>query len=328
MSTLKTAIISNANGMELHVSNFGAAIISLKVPNKQGAFTEVVVGLSSPLDYLKDDYLDQNRCLGSSIGRYAGRISGGGYKIDGIFYKLSQREHQHLHGGFKGFDKRYWDFESVERNENPTIKLSYESAHLEEGHPGHLKVTVTYQITENNELIITYNAQTDKPTHVNLTNHSYFNLCGNGTILNHKLQIASNRYLEVDENTLPTGRIVSSEGTIMDRRQLDIINKNGFKGYDDTFMLSSEVSCAKLICEETGIEMIVDTNQPALVVFTPQNFDNLSLKEGLKYSDYPAICFEAQNYPDAPNHMDFPSSLLQPSEVYENITSFKFSIIH
>ena len=328
MSSLKTAIISNTNGMELHVSNFGATIISLKVPNKQGTLTEVVVGLSSPLDYLKDDYLNQNRCLGSSCGRYAGRISGGGYKIDGKFYALSQHKGEHLHGGFNGFDKKYWNFESVERHENPTIRLSYTSNHLEEGHPGNLQVSVTYQLLETNELIITYNAETDEPTHVNLTNHSYFNLNGNGTICNHKLQIKSDCYLEVDsKTTIPSGEILSSFGTRVDRNDLDVIANENFRGFDDTFILTTEVNCARLISEDTGIEMIVDTNQTTFVVFTPKNFDNVTFKEGLTYSDFPAICFEAQNYPDAPNHIIFPSSLLLPEEIYENKTSFRFKII-
>nr|WP_321224420.1 aldose epimerase family protein [uncultured Psychroserpens sp.] len=326
MSSLKTAIISNANGMELHVSNFGATILSLKVPNKQKTLTDVVVGLSSPLDYLKTNYLNQNRCLGSSNGRYAGRISGGGYKIDGQFYELSQHNGQHLHGGFNGFDKKYWSFETVERNENPTITLSYTSKHLEEGHPGNLKVTVVYQILESNELVITYTAQTDEPTHVNLTNHSYFNLNGNGTICNHKLQIKSNSYLEVDSKTIPSGEILSSINTRVDRNNLESIDRGDFKGFDDTFILSSEKDSATLISEETGIEMIVNTNQPTFVVFTPKNFEGISFKEGLVYGEFPAICFEAQNYPDAPNHINFPSSLLLPNATYENKTSFKFKL--
>ncbi|MEM5566876.1 aldose epimerase family protein [Psychroserpens sp. AS72] len=328
MSSLKTAIISNANGMELHVSNFGATILSLKVPNKQGQFTDVVVGLSSPLDYLKDDYLNQNRCLGSSNGRYAGRISGSGYKIDGIFYALSQHKGEHLHGGFNGFDKQYWNIESVDRTKNPTIKLTYLSKHLEEGHPGNLQVSVSYQLLESNELIITYSAETDAPTHVNLTNHSYFNLNGNGTICNHKLQIKSDRYLEVDfETTIPSGEILNSSKTRVDRNELETIARHDFRGFDDTFILTSDVSCARLISDDTGIKMIVDTNQPTFVVFTPKNFDNVSFKEGLTYGDFPAICFEAQNYPDAPNHINFPSSLLQPGEVYENRTNFRFKLI-
>jgi aldose 1-epimerase len=314
--------------MELHISNFGATILSLKVPNKQGALTDVVVGLSSPLDYLKDDYLNQNRCLGSSNGRYAGRISGGGYKIDGKFYELSQHKGEHLHGGFNGFDKKYWNFERIDRNENPTIKLSYLSAHLEEGHPGNLHVYVTYQLLENNELVITYNAQTDEPTHVNLTNHSYFNLNGNGTICNHKLQVKSDRYLEVDlETTIPSGEILNSVDTRVDRNSLETIAREDFKGFDDTFILKTEVNCAKLISEVTGIEMNVGTNQSTFVVFTPKSFGNISFKEGLTYGVFPAICFEAQNFPDAPNHINFPSSLLQPEEIYENRTCFSFKLI-
>lgn len=326
MSALKTAIITNKNGMELHVSNFGATILSLKVPNKNDSLTDVVVGLSSPLDYLKQDYLKQNRCLGSSIGRYAGRISKGGFTIAYTFYELPQRNGHHLHGGFKGFDKRYWSFEEVIRDENPIMTLSYKSKHGEEGYPGNLDVSVTYQLTENNELIITYKATTDQSTHVNLTNHSYFNLNGKGSVLEHQLQVLSDCYLEVDEHTIPTGTVKYSKETKMDRQQLSQVGRADFKGYDDTFILTSEEISATLASEETGITMTVSTNQPALVIFTPKTLTDIPIKEGLHFSEYPAICFEAQNYPDAPNHIHFPSSLLLPSETYENRTVFGFSL--
>ncbi len=327
MSSLKTAIISNKNGMELHVSNFGATILSLKVPNKQNSLTEVVVGLSSPLDYLKSDYLEDNRCLGSSIGRYAGRISGGGFSIDHVFYPLTQRQDIHLHGGFDGFDKQYWDFDTVVRDDNPMMTLSYESPHLEEGYPGHLKASVTYQLLDSNALIVTYRAETDRTTPVNLTNHAYFNLNGKGSVLGHQLQVQSDRFLEVDSQTVPTGKILTSEDSEMDRRALSKLGRTDFEGFDDTFILTAQQDCARLISEETGIEMTVDTNQPALVIFTPETFGSLSFKEGLVYSAYPAICFEAQNYPDAPNHDTFPSSLLEPGDRYENKTTFSFKTV-
>ncbi|TXD84195.1 galactose mutarotase [Subsaximicrobium wynnwilliamsii] len=326
MSTLKTAIITNRNGMELHVSNFGASILSLKVPNKNDGLTEVVVGLSSPLDYLKEDYLEQNRCLGSSIGRYAGRISKGGFTIDDTFYELSQRNGHHLHGGFKGFDKRYWHFEEVIRDENPMMTLTYHSEDGEEGYPGNLQVSVSYQLTETNALIITYKATTDQPTHVNLTSHAYFNLNGEGSVLEHQLQVQSDRYLEVDEHTIPTGKELYSLETNRSRMELSKLGRDDFSGYDDTFILTAEEASTTLISEETGIKMTVGTNQPVLVIFTPKAFSNLSFKEGLTYTDYPAICFEAQNYPDAPNNIHFPSSLLLPSETYENRTVFGFTL--
>ena len=327
MSSLKTAIISNANGMELHVSNFGATILSLKVPNAHGDLTDVVVGLSSPLDYLKDDYLQKNRCLGSSIGRYAGRISNGGYTLNNHFYSLTQRNGQHLHGGFNGFDKQYWNFDRVIRDDNPMMTLSYKSKSMEEGHPGNLNVSVTYQITHDNSLIVIYKAETDAPTHVNLTNHSYFNLNGKGSILDHKLQIKSRRFLEVDADTIPSGKILSAQDTNLDRQELSKLGRKDFTGFDDTFILTTEGNCATLLSNETGIEMQVLTNQPACVVFTPKRFTNLSFKEGLHYGEYPAICFETQNYPDAPNHIHFPSTLVSPDDVYVNRTVFTFSLI-
>ncbi|MBR9914030.1 MAG: galactose mutarotase [Algicola sp.] len=329
MSTLKTAIITNSNGMELHVSNFGATILSLKVPNKQGSLTEVVVGLSSPLDYLKSDYLELNRCLGSSIGRYAGRISNGQFNIDGVSYDLSLKHGVHLHGGFNGFDKKYWNFDAVIRDDNPQMTLTYVSEHMEEGYPGNLKVKVTYQLTASNELIITYKAETDRATHVNLTNHAYFNLNGKGSILSHELQIQSDQYLEVDSQQMPTGILLETAANKMDRKERSEIGRQDFDGYDDTFVLNSDVdkAAAILSSEVTGIEMTVFTDQPALVIFTPKAFDQFSFKEGLVFDDYPAICFEAQNFPDAPNHMNFPSSILSPGERYQNTTCFKFSLL-
>lgn len=327
MSSLKTAIIANKNGMELHVSNFGATVISLKVPDRDGHLTEVVLGLTSPLDYLKEAYLNENKCLGSSIGRFAGRISGGGFKIDGKFYALSQRNGQHLHGGFNGFDKRYWKFEGVNKDVNPNIKLSYVSKHLEEGYPGNLEVSVTYQLLESNELIISYYAKTDKPTHVNLTNHAYFNLNGNGSVVDHLLKIKSNKHLEVNDKNMPSGNILNSEETPFDRNEITEVGRSDFKGFDNVFVLSDNEQAAESISNQSGIKMTVKTNQPALVVFTPENLNGFSFKEGVTYNQYPAICFEAQNFPDAPNHANFPSSLLMPGETYENKTSFKFSLV-
>jgi len=313
--------------MELHVSNFGATIISLKVPDKSGQLTEVVLGLSSPLDYLKDSYLHENKCLGSSIGRFAGRISGGGFELNGRFYPLTQRRGQHLHGGFNGFDKRYWNFSAVNRGENPSMTLTYFSADGEEGYPGNLKVTVTYELLETDELIITYKAETDKPTHVNLTNHAYFNLNGKGSILEHQLQINSENHLEVDDNNIPTGTILNSKGTSLDRQDFFKVGQSDFQGFDNVFVLKSQQNCAELVSPESGIKMTISTNQPALVVFTPERLNEFTLKEGVSYGQYPAICFEAQNFPDAPNHDNFPSSLLRPGHTYENKTSFRFSLI-
>ena len=327
MSTLKTAIISNQNGMELHVSNFGATIISLKVPDKSGQLTEVILGLSSPLDYLKDSYLQENKCLGSSIGRFAGRISGGGFELDGRFYPLTRRHGQHLHGGFNGFDKRYWNFNTVNRGENPSMTLNYFSADGEEGYPGNLEVSVTYQLLETDKLIITYKAKTDKPTHINLTNHAYFNLAGQGSILEHQLKIKSKKYLEVDDNNMPTGTILNSKGTGLDRQDFSEVELDNFQGFDNVFVLESKQNCAGLVSPKSGIKMNVSTNQPALVIFTPEHLNEFIFKEGLSFGRYPAICFEAQNFPDAPNHDNFPSSLLLPGAIYENVTTFGFSVV-
>lgn len=329
MSIPEVTLLPNSNKMSLLVSNFGATIMSLKVPNKNEQLVDVVVGLATVSDYTKEEYLNKNLCLGSSIGRYAGRISNGGFKIEGKTYPLHHANKVHLHGGHEGFDKKYWTIEEVVNGNNPFVTLSYLSKHLEEGYPGNLKVSVTYKLTEENELKIIYKATTDKTTHVNLTNHSYFNLNGTGSILNHDLSINSDRYLEVDSQLIPTGRILNSKNTPFDFNIKSKIDRPDFQGLDDTFILNKTDLKASLSSKETGIKMDVFTNQPAIVVFTPsfKQISGLSFRKGVIYSEFPAICFETQNFPDAPNHPHFPPSTLNPKETYLNESHFKFSIL-
>lgn len=319
--------LTNSNGLELQVSNFGATIISLMVPDKNKELINVVVGLESAEDYTKPYYLKKGLYLGSSVGRYAGRISKGCFKINDEVYPIYHKNGIHLHGGKIGFDKKYWEVENLNKGKNPQVTLSCTSEHLEEGYPGNLKTFVTYQLSEDNEIKITYKATTDAETHVNLTNHSYFNLDGKGTILNHKLKINSPYYLEVDEQLIPSGKLLNSMNTSFDRNKISLVGREDFEGFDDTFVLGDGKLKALLISPKTGIQMGVYTNQPAIVVYTPVKLPDLAYKNEVSYSKFSAICFETQNFPDAPNNKIFPSSILKPWEEYINETIFQFSVI-
>lgn len=330
MITPEVITLTNSHGMTLQVSNYGACIIGLSVPDKNGGSVDVVVGLPSALEYTKANYLKKNLCLGSSIGRYAGRISQKAIRIEGKTYPLYHNDGVHLHGGKEGFHKKLWIVDDAVYGENPYVTMSYLSPHLEEGYPGNLRVTVTYRLTETNVLKIAYTAQTDKTTPVNLTNHSYFNLNGKGSVLDHQLMIDSEKYLEVDTRLIPTGRVLNSKHTRFDFMATSQIGRSDFKGLDDTLVLNDGHLNASLSSAKTGIQMEVYSNQPAMVIYTPKDsrFTGFSFKNGVTYSEFPAICFETQNYPDAPNHGDFPSSLLKPGETYCNETLFKFSLIN
>ncbi len=318
--------LTNAQGVELVISNFGATIGALRVPDKNRKPVNVVVGLQAPEDYTKTPYLDHDPFLGCTVGRYAGRISGGSFIIEGKKYSLHTTKGVHLHGGKEGFDKKFWTIDKLIRNENQSVQFSYRSEHLEENYPGNLQVKALYELLENNAVRITYTATTDRPTVVNLTNHSYFNLDGEGSILDNDLQIHSDAYLEVNEQLLPSGEKRSTKSTRFDFNQPQTLEKN-FKGLDDTFVLKKSYDCvASLYSKHSGIRMNVTTNQPAMVVFTPEYLPPLDYVDNAKYGRYPAICFETQNYPDAPNQPNFPSALLLPGETYQNQTIFEFFV--
>ncbi len=324
---IKVIKLINSSGSELHVSNFGAAIIILMVPDKNKELVNVVVGLKSAEDYIKPIYLEKGLYLGSSVGRYAGRISRGCFKINEEVYPIHHEHGVHLHGGKIGFDKKYWEVVSLNEGRNPQVTLSCFSEHLEEGYPGNLKTFVTYQLSEDNEVKITYKATTDAETPVNLTNHSYFNLDGKGTILDHKLLINSPYYLEVDDQLIPSGKLLYSMNTRFDRNKISLLGREDFEGFDDTFVLGDGKLKALLMSPKTGIQMGVYTNQPASVVYTPVKLPDLTYKNGVSYSEFSAICFETQNFPDAPNNNNFPSSILKLGEEYINETVLKFSIV-
>ncbi|RXP64578.1 galactose mutarotase [Lutibacter sp. HS1-25] len=326
MSKIEVTTLSNANGLVLEISNLGATIISLNVPDKNKQLVNVVVGLEAE-DFNKEPYLSNYTYLGTSIGRYAGRISKGEFKIEGKSYPIYNENGVHLHGGKIGFDKKYWNVEHLDKGKNPFVTFSCESEHLEEGYPGNLNATVTYQLTEKNEVKVTYKATTDEATPVNLTNHAYFNLNGKDSILDHKLKLNSKQYLEVDSQLIPSGKLINSKNTRFDFNEESVIGRPDFIGFDDTFVLEEGFLKAVLTAPKTGIQMKVYTNQPASVIYTPVLLEGVPFKNGVSYSKFSAICFETQNFPDAPNNAHFPSSILHPNEIYSNESIFEFSIV-
>ncbi len=320
--------LKNDNGMRLRITNFAATIMSLDVPDAEGKLVNVVVGFDSLQDYIEKSKNKISRFLGASIGRYAGRISNEKITVNGVDYPLYHEDGIHLHGGRHGFDERVWDIDYIDEDEM-SISLSYISEHLEEGYPGNLRVKATYQLTNDNELKITYQAISDQDTVVNLTNHAYYNLNGANTITDHNLKLNCSNYLETDKQ-LPTGVIKSVVGTKYDfltSRKLDELEEKG--SIDDTFIFDAEKEAKVTIsAEESGIKMEVYTNQPAVVIYTQEKFPDWNFRKGVQYNKFPAICFETQNYPDAPNHSNFPTAHIKAGELYENRSVFRFSIQH
>ncbi len=299
---MKQVTINN-EFLSLSVLNYGARIQGLRFRDKNGKWLNTVVGLDTPEAYLEDEI-----SLGACVGRFAGRISGGGFTLDGSFYPLYTEAGVHLHGGKAGFAHRFWEIREVRQGTDPFIKLAYHSPHLEEGYPGAVEVQVTYALIENT-LKITHEATTDRHTVVNLTNHSYFKLDDGNSIAHYQLQLGSRQFLETHPNLVPTGKLLEVAGTEFDFRTPKSIGETRF----DTPFALREGLITKVHSPTSGIRMQVSTDQPAVVVFTPPWFAG--------------ICFETQNYPDAPNIEAFPSPFLKPGERYLNSTEFTFDLV-
>lgn len=313
---LQLVKLVNARKTELEILNFGAAVFSLKVRR-----INVVVGPADPANYLTEAYHTHGKHFGASVGRHAGRISGGSFQIKDQKYPIFEKNGVHLHGGEMGFTYRFWKIKEVSEAKDPFVILEYFSEDGEEGYPGNLRVQVKYTLTEEDTVEITYTAETDKETLVNLTNHAYFNLNGSGSINKHELQINAAEVLEADDNIVPTGNFLKVENTEKDFFQLKEI---GEVELDTVFKLEEGPKKAFLRGEQSGISLEVETNQPGLVVYIPP-----VLPQDWKYTTpaeakRPAICLETQKFPDAPNNPEFPSVILSPGEQYVNHTSWRF----
>jgi aldose 1-epimerase len=324
--------LTNNNGMSVTCLDYGCIINELNVPGKEGTPENVVLGFASI-----EEYIEHSPYFGSVVGRVAGRINKGRFSLDGKDYQLAQNDGQnHLHGGLKGLDKVVWTAETSQTGENAKIEFTYVSPENEEGYPGTVSFRTVYTVTENNELISEYYATTDKKTLINLTNHSYFNLSGNfkSTILDHILQIDSDGFLELGSDLIPTGKTLDSQGTAFDfrmgRKIVDGTVSNheqnllAGRGYDHPFVLSGSKGIS-LTCPESGRILEVETNQPAVVVYTSNQLEgDFTLNGGVKPQPYLAVCLETQKHPDAINHPDFPSIVLEKGEEYYSYTKYSF----
>ena len=330
-------VLKNKNGMEVAITNFGGRIVSILVPDKAGKVDDIVLGYDSLDGYLKAD----EEYFGASIGRYGNRIAKGAFKLDSTTYTLPVNNGPNsLHGGIKGFSKKVW--EALQNGENE-LDLSLISNDMEEGYPGELKVDVTYKLTDANELDITYSAHTSKPTVLNLTNHSYFNLhgAGNGDILDHILYINADKYTPVDSTLIPNGKLDPVAGTPFDfnipttvgaRINADNEQLKFGLGYDHNYVLNKAdnkgLSLAASVYEpKSGRFMEVFTSEPG-VQFYCGNFlkGKFQGKQNKPYNFRTALCLETQHFPDSPNHPDFPSVVLRPGQVYHSECIYKFSV--
>lgn len=328
--------LSNRNGMQVAITNYGGRVVSIIVPDRHGKMADVVLGFDN-----LDGYLGTNPFFGALVGRYANRIAKGRFKLDGVEYKLAVNDGPNsLHGGVKGFDKVFWTAKEFSKNP-PALELTYVSKDGEEGYPGKLTVKVVYTLTESNELRIDYSATTDKDTVLNLTNHSYFNLAGqgNGDILKDEIMINADRFTPIDSTLIPTGELRKVEGTPFDFRKATAIgariNDNDEqlkfgRGYDHNFVLNRTghglTLAARVTDPESGRVMEVLTTQPGIQFYTGNFLDGtVHGKGGKAYAHRSALCLETQHFPDSPNHPKFPTTELKPGQTYHQITVFKFS---
>ena len=318
--------VRNQNGASLTVLDYGATIQSLCVPDREGKLVDVVLGYDT-----EEEYKQNGGYLGGAIGRVGNRIGGSAFSLNGKQYRLARNDGEnHLHGGANGFDKRYWTVHT----ESSSIVCSRLSPDGEEGYPGNLCVQVRYTLTEDNRLVIEYDADTDADTPVNLTNHSYFNLNGTGKVLSHRLQIFAERFAENDEGCLPTGKLLWVEGTPFDFRTEKEIGadidaedkqlKRG-KGYDHNYVLTGK-KAAVLYSPESGIEMTVETDLPGMQLYTANCLGERKGKNGSTIGLRSAACFETQLFPNGMNCYAFPSPVLRAGAHLHSDTVYSFRI--
>jgi aldose 1-epimerase len=329
--------LTNRNGVEVRITNYGAAVVSLRVPDRAGKLEDVVLGYDS-----LDGYLANGPYIGVVVGRYANRIAKGRFSLNGVEYKLAVNNGEnHLHGGIVGFDKVLWNASQTKTMNGAALRLSYVSADGDEGYPGKLSASVVYTLTNLNELKVDYSATTSKDTVVNLTQHSYFNLAGqgNGDILDHHLMINADRFTPTDAGSIPTGEIRKVQGTPFDftspMRIGERINNSdeqlGFgKGYDHNFVLNGKSGTLRRAAwasdTASGRVMEVWTTEPGVQLYTGNFLDGKIGKDGKAYNARYGFCLETQHFPDSPNQPKFPTTVLRRGATFRSSTVFKFSV--
>ena len=332
--------LKNSKGVEAEITNYGGIVVSLKVPDRNHKLDDVLLGYAD-----LDSYRRKHPYFGALVGRYANRIAKGAFALEGKTYKLAVNNGENsLHGGLVGFDKRVWDAKSQSTAAGPALELTYISKDGEEGYPGNLAVKVIYTLTENNELKIDYTATTDKTTVINLTNHNYFNLAGEGssTILGHELILNADRFTPVGATQIPTGELRKVADSPFDFRtpfkigaRIDSKDEQlqvGM-GYDHNFIINdydgSLRSAAKVYEPTSGRTLEVLTTEPGVQFYSGNNLDgSLVGKSGKKYQRRFGFCLEAQHFPDSPNKPEFPSVVLKPGQTYHQTTIYRFGVSH
>lgn len=329
-------VLTNGNGVEAQITTYGGAVAALKVPDRNGVLADVVLGFDDLAEYTNSPPY-----IGTLIGRYANRIAHGRFTLNGVTYQLATNNGvNHLHGGNIGFDKSRWTAKPVTTEHGAAVELTYHSPDGEENYPGNLSVRVTYTLTDDNALRIDYYAESDQDTLVNLTNHSYFNLAGEGRgdILGHLLQINADHFTPVDATAIPTGELREVTGTPFDFRELTAIGAriqdadeqvNRSRGYDHNFVLKGPAGklrfAAQVVEPVSGRVMEVWTTEPGVQLYTG-NYLNGSRagKGGRPYDIYAGLCLETQHFPDSPNKPQFPSTVLRKGETYRSTTLYRF----
>jgi aldose 1-epimerase len=329
--------LTNGSGHVVKILNYGGIVTRITVPDKNGDISDVVLGFDK-----FSDYETQNPFFGCITGRYANRIAGGKFTLDGKTYKLAVNNGpNHLHGGKVGFDKVVWAARPIEEGDRVGLELKHTSPDGDEGYPGALSATVTYWWDHSDTLKIDYEATTTAPTVVNLTNHTYFNLGGHqaGSILNHQLAIAASSFTPTDATSIPTGELRSVTGTPFDFRESQTIGaridaddqqiKYG-SGYDHNYVLDGRVGSLRVAATvyepQSGRTLMVKTTEPGVQLYTANFMKNLKGKSGVIYDKRHAFCLETQHYPDSPNQASFPSTVLRPGELYRTSTSYTFGV--
>ncbi|MCA9189012.1 MAG: aldose epimerase family protein [Pirellulaceae bacterium] len=321
---------NNANGVVLKMIDFGAIVLELHVPDRDGKLDNVNIGFDK-----LDGYLGQHPFFGSTVGRYCNRIAKGKFTLDGKTYQLATNNGEnHLHGGNVGFNRVLWMSETIEGKDEVGVRFTYNSPDMDEGYPGNLTAVAEYTINNNNELKMVFKAETDKATPVNLTNHNYWNLAGSDSrsILDHELTLFADKYLPVDDGLIPTGELADVKGTPMDFTAAKKIGRDIKQikadpvGYDHCYVLRESREPLRLVARlkdaSTGRVMEIRTSQPAVQFYSGNFLDGSESADGLP--QYAALCLETQHYPDSPNQPAFPNTILHPGEKYEQTTVHKF----
>lgn len=322
--------LTNGHNLTVKIITYGGIVTSIQVPDKDGKIDDIVLGFNT-----LQEYQAEHPYFGVIAGRYANRIANGRFVLNGAQYELAVNDgNNHLHGGIVGFDKVVWDGTEIKENDAVGVRLFYLSKDGEEGYPGNLRTTVKYLLTNQNELVIEYEAITDKQTVVNLTNHSYFNLRGEGSgdILGHEIMINADKYTAIDEGSIPTGELKTVKNSPFDftvaRPIGDMIDEIGL-GYDHNYVLnkkSNELSLAAKVYEpKSQRKMEVYTTEPGMQFYTSNYLEGtFKGKSGNIYDKHSALCLETQHFPDSPNHPEFPTTVLNPGETYRQKTVYKF----